>query len=253
MSFFYVIILGIVQGLTEFLPVSSSGHMMIVDKLFGVKEGNLVMSVLMHVATLLAVIIVLRKEIWHIVRHPFCDEAKKIYLSFFPTCVLVLVIKMISPACFDGSYLAFFFMLTAVLLIAADLFSLRGQSFAPLKKSSAFVMGVAQGFACIPGLSRSGTTIATGLMLGENREECARFSFLMSIPVILASLFYELIFDGGAIAFKDNILQIFVGFVVAFLVGMLAIKFMLKIIKKKKFAWFSIYLVVLSILTLIFF
>lgn len=114
-------------------------------------------------------------------------------------------------------------------------------------------MGIAQGFACIPGLSRSGTTIATGLMLGKNREECARFSFLMSIPVILASLCYELIFDGGAVAFKDNILQILVGFLVAFLVGMLAIKFMLKIIKKRKFVWFSVYLVIISILTLIFF
>ncbi len=253
MSFFYVIILGIVQGLTEFLPVSSSGHMMLVDKLFGMKESNLVMSVFMHVATLLAVVIVFRKEVWALIRHPFCDEAKKIYLSFIPTCALVLVIKTISPACFNGSYLGFFFMLTAVLLVAADLFSLRQQSFAPLKKSSAFVIGIAQGFACIPGLSRSGTTIATGLMLGENREECARFSFLMSIPVILASLCYELIFDGGAVAFKDNILQILVGFLIAFLVGMLAIKFMLKIIKKRKFVWFSVYLVIISILTLIFF
>lgn len=81
MSFFYVIILGIVQGLTEFLPVSSSGHMMLVDKLFGMKESNLVMSVFMHVATLLAVVIVFRKEVWALIRHPFCDEAKKyIYL-----------------------------------------------------------------------------------------------------------------------------------------------------------------------------
>lgn len=253
MSFFYVIVLGIVQGLTEFLPVSSSGHMMLVDKLFGISESNLVMSVLMHVATLLAVVIVFRKEVWEIVRHPFSDEAKKIYFSFFPTCVLVLVIKMISPACFNGAYLGFFFLLTAVLLIAADLFSLRQKTFAPLKKSSALVMGIAQGFACIPGLSRSGTTIATGLMLGENREETARFSFLMSVPVILASLVYELAFDGGAVAFKDNILQILVGFVIAFVVGMLAIKFMLKIIKKHKFVWFSVYLVILSVLTLVFF
>lgn len=251
MSFFYVIVLGIVQGLTEFLPVSSSGHLMLVDKLFGVSESNLVMSVLMHLATLFAVVIVFRKECWEIIRHPFSDDAKKIYLSFFPTCILVLVIKMISPACFNGAYLAFFFLLTAVLLVAADLFSMRQKSFAPLKKSSAFIMGIAQGFACIPGLSRSGTTIATGLMLGENREETARFSFLMSIPVILASLVYELVFDGGAVMFKDSILQILVGFVVAFAVGMLAIKFMLKIIKKHKFVWFSVYLVILSILTLV--
>ncbi len=252
MTFFYTIVLGIVQGLTEFLPVSSSGHIMLVDKLFGVQNENLFMNVLMHVASLLAVIIVFRKEVWFILRHPFCDEAKKIYISFIPTCILVLVIKAISPRSFDGTLLPVFFMLTAVELVVCELFS-KPKPFQPIKKSSALVMGIAQGFACVPGLSRSGTTIATGLLLGENREETALFSFLMSIPVILASLAYELIFDGAEVLIKDNILPILVGFIVAFLVAIFAIKFMLKIIKKHKFIWFSIYLVVISILTLIFF
>lgn len=253
MSFIYAIVLGVVQGLTEFLPVSSSGHIMLIDKLFGIKESNLFMSVVLHVATLLSVVIVFRKQIWELIKHPFSHQAKLLYISFIPTCVIVSVIKFISPAAFNGSFLGFFFILTAALLLLVDIFARRQNTFKPLSKSNAFIMGVAQGLACIPGLSRSGTTIATGLMLGENREEVSHFSFIMSIPVIIASMAYELIFDGGAIMFKDNILQILIGFIIALIVGLLAIKFMLRIIKKRKFYGFSIYLVVVGILTLIFF
>lgn len=252
MSFFYAIILGIVQGLTEFLPVSSSGHIILVDKLFGITQSNLIMSVLLHVATLLAVVITFRKDIWELIRHPFSKESQLIYISFIPTVIMVLIIKFLSPACFDGAYLGFFFILTAVVLLISDLFSQKNNSFKPFTKSSAFIMGLGQGFACIPGLSRSGTTIATGLIMGENREQVAHFSFIMSIPVILASMFYEIIFDGGFIAIKENILPVICSFLVALLVGLMSIKFMLKLVKKHKFYWFSIYLVIVGTLTIIF-
>lgn len=254
MSFLYAIIIGIVQGLTEFLPVSSSGHLVLLNSLFGVQENFLAFSILLHIATLLAVVITFKKTIWEILKKPLSSFALKIYLSFIPTFVIVLLLRKFIEDSFSGlSYISICFLVTALILMISDFFAKenKNQFKKEVSFKSAIFMGVAQGLACFPGISRSGSTICTGLLLGEDREETAKFSFIMSIPVILASLVYELIFSGQSLAIINEffIFGVF-GFISAFLVGMIAIKFMVKIIKRAKYIWFSLYLIALSLLVL---
>ena len=254
MSIVVALILGLVQGLTEFLPVSSSGHLFLISSLFGLSQ-SLFLSVILHVATLLAVVFVLSREIWEIITHPFSKKATNLYLATIPTVVIVLLFKIKLDSVFEsGTYLPFFFMLTAALLFATYILSKNSKEpdFArEIKPQNAFFMGIAQGLACIPGISRSGSTICTGLLFGESRKESAKFSFLMSIPIILASLVYELLFSNETIV-SIGALPVVVAFLSAFLVGIFSIKFMLKIVEKAKYYYFSIYLFVLSILSLIF-
>lgn len=254
MGILVALILGIVQGLTEFLPVSSSGHLFLISAFFGINQ-SLFLSVILHVATLLAVLFVLRSEIWQMICHPFSKKAINLYTATIPTVFIVLLFKTKLDGVFEsGAYLPFFFMLTAVLLFATYILS-KNKKEPDLKKeiksSSAFFMGLAQGLACVPGISRSGSTICTGLLCGENKKESAKFSFLMSVPIILASLVYELLFSTETIV-SIGFLPVLVAFLSAFLVGILSIKFMLKIVEKAKYYYFSIYLFVLSILSLIF-
>lgn len=248
------LILGIVQGLTEFLPVSSSGHLFLLSKLFKV-ETSLYLTVILHVATLLAVLFVLRSEIWEMITHPFSKKAINLYTATIPTVAIVLLFKTKLDSVFEsGAYLPFFFMLTAAILFLTYVFSKNKKQpdFArEIKSSSAFFMGLAQGLACVPGISRSGSTICTGLLCGEDKKESAKFSFLMSVPIILASLVYELLFSTESIV-SVGALSVAVAFLSAFLVGILSIKFMLKIVEKAKYYYFSIYLFALSILSLIF-
>lgn len=254
MAIVVAIILGIVQGLTEFLPVSSSGHLFLLSKLFKV-ETSLYLTVILHVATLLAVLFVLHKEIWEIITHPFSKKAINLYVATIPTVAIVLLFKTKLDSIFEsGAYLPFFFMLTAVLLFGSYVFSKNKKQpdFAQeIKHSTAFFMGLAQGLACVPGISRSGSTICTGLLCGEDKKECAKFSFLMSVPIIFASLIYELLFSSESVVSIGTI-SVAAAFLSAFLVGILSIKFMLKIMEKTKYYYFSIYLFVLSILSLIF-
>ncbi|MEG1499765.1 MAG: undecaprenyl-diphosphate phosphatase [Clostridia bacterium] len=257
MTLIYAVVLGIVQGLTEFLPVSSSGHLVLLNRLFGPQENFLLFSVLLHLATLLAVLIVFHKDVKQMILHPFCPMAKKIYVSFVPTALIVLLFKNSFEMAFEGKMVSVCFLITALILLVCDFFAkerkkpyqLDGQ----ISYKNAFVIGICQGFAAMPGISRSGSTICAGLLLGENREEVAKFSFLMSIPVIVCSVAYEIIFSGGLSAFSGaSIFPVLCGFLCAFLVGILAVKFMLKVVKRARYFWFSIYLVILGILSIIY-
>lgn len=244
MSIFEAIILGIIQGLTEFLPVSSSGHLVLFSRIFGVDCDFVLFSVIMHVATLLAVLIYFRKDVWFLIKHPFGKEATKLYLATIPTVVIVLVFKDFVDEAFGGTLLPFCFVLTAVLLFLSQILSKKNANFAQITKKDAFFMGIAQGIAVLPGISRSGATICTGMMLGNDREQCAKFSFLMSVPIILASMCYELlgVVKNGS-ANMVGFLPCFLGFVFAFVVGYFSIAVMLKAVKNLKLYWFSIYLI----------
>lgn len=252
MSILYAIILGIVQGLTEFLPVSSSGHLVLVNKLFGESGDFLFVAILLHLATLLAVVIVFRKDILYLIRHPFSLEAKKLYIATVPTVIIVLIFEGFIENTFGGNLLPYCFLITAILLFIAEMLKDKKPS---LKKEisyrSAFLMGISQGIAVLPGISRSGSTICTGLFAGENREEVAKFSFLMSIPIIIASMLYEVL---GAVVnktpiFVGNVFPVIIAFLFAFIVGIFAIKVMLKIVSKAKYFGFSIYLIIVAILS----
>lgn len=252
MTILVALILGIVQGLTEFLPVSSSGHLMLLNSIFKIDGNFLMIEIILHVATLLAVVIIFRKEVWFLLKNPFSKQMKNLVLATIPTIVIVFVFKFFTDSVFESAnLLPLTFMITAFILVISQVVCDKKKNCEKreIKKSSALLMGVMQGFAVMPGISRSGSTICTGLILGENKEESAKFSFLMSIPIILASLFYEIMFSSSEIL-SVGILPLIVSFFSAFLIGILSIKFMLKIVAKSKLYYFSLYLVILSILSL---
>ncbi len=248
---FYILILGIIQGLTEFLPVSSSGHLVLLSSLFGI-EDSLFISILLHLATLLSIVVVLRKEVWQLVRHPFSDKTMLLVVATIPTCILVLILMPIVNLSFSGIFLPVCFFLSAVLLfITGRRASKNVATEGKLSFKQVFIMGIAQGIAVFPGISRSGSTICAGLLCGGDKKEVAKFSFLMSIPIIILSMLMEIY----KVVVKGEVLSVdalgaVVGFVAAFLVGVFAIKFMLKLTEKANFKWFSFYLLIISVLTL---
>ncbi len=249
MTILILIVLGFVQGLTEFLPVSSSGHLVLLSRVFGVND-SLFVSIILHVATLLAVLVVLRKEVFQLLRHPFSTEAMKLYLATIPTCIIALLIMPLINTAFEGALLPVCFLISAGLLLFSD-YKTKKQTNDSLTFKHAFIMGIVQGFAIFPGISRSGSTIASGLIAGASREKTAKFSFLMSIPIILLSMLLEII---KIFVYKQtievDILGVILAFIMAFVIGIISIKFMLKITQKSKFKLFSIYLVVIALVSM---
>lgn len=247
MDIWQAVVLGIVQGLTEFLPVSSSGHLVLLGSVFGVQE-NLLIAVALHFGSLVAVLFAFRKEVVFLIKHPFCDTNKKLVLATIPTVVIVLFFKTYIEDSFSGNFFLIGFVLTAFLLMLTDILQGKGADKKPIRTKSAILLGIAQGVASLPGVSRSGSTICTGILLGENRETVANFSFLMSIPIIVASCIYEMCFGGGLLAFDLSlVVPVLVGMAFAFISGLFAIKIMLKAVKRANLYIFAIYLVALVI------
>lgn len=248
-----LVVLGVVQGLCEFLPISSSGHLVLLSKWFGI-EDSLFISIILHVATLLAVVVVMRKEIFYLLRHPFSKETMQLSISTIITCLIAIVLMPIISTSFEGEFLPWAFLVTSILLFVVELYSkkriIKQEKFS---FKHAVVIGVAQGLAIFPGISRSGATISAGLLSGASREKSARFSFLVSIPVIIGSLIMEIIkivVQGEKIVV--NPWGLVVAFGLAFLIGVASIKFMLKVTAKTNFKWFSLYLLAMAIISLIF-
>lgn len=250
MAFFSLVILGLVQGLTEFLPVSSSGHLVLLSRVFGI-EDSLFVSIILHVATLLSVLTVLRSELWALVRHPFSPYSRKVIYATIPTCFIVLILYPFITDVFEGAILPICFLLTAILLLFTDFFA-KKNSLKPLSNKHALIMGALQGLATLPGISRSGSTIAAGVLSGGNREEVAKFSFIMSIPIIILSLILEIYkLSTSQTAINVNVLGLIVGFICAYIVGVVSIKFMIKLTQKLNFKYFAIYLVLIAIVAAI--
>ena len=238
---------GILQGLTEFLPVSSSGHLVLFNKIFGTNCDFVFFSVLLHLATLLAVLIVLWKDIKFLFKNPFSKPAKMLYSATIPTILIVLCFKGFFEGSFNGELLPLCFMITALLLIITQVF---GKSIRTKKISykTAITIGLVQGLAVLPGISRSGSTICTGVLCGLDSKNASRFSFLLSIPIILASIFHELlgVITKGAPLFDVGIIPTLIAFVCAFVVGLLCVKFMLTAFQKISLWWFAGYLIILA-------
>ena len=249
MTIWCAIFLGALQGLTEFLPVSSSGHLVLFQNIFGIETDFLFFSVLLHLATLFAVVLVLWKDIKHLVFHPFCKEAQMLYAATVPTVLIVLVFQGFFEGAFSGTFLPISFMITAILLFLTEL--LASKSSGKMTFKTALFTGVAQGLAVLPGISRSGATICTSVLLGVDRKRASRFSFILSIPIILASMAYEIL---GALSSGEEVLSIPIiptifAFFAAFILGVISVKFMLNAFQKIKLWWFSIYLVILSVVS----
>lgn len=244
MSILVLVLLGLVQGLCEFLPISSSGHLVLLSKLFKV-EDSLFVSIILHVATLLALMVVMRKEIFYCLRHPFSKQSMTIVVSTIITCIVAIVLMPFITASFEGVMLPVAFLGSAILLFLSQKLSGKGGE---INYKRAGIIGFAQGLAIFPGLSRSGTTISAGLLAGGNKEDCAKFSFLISLPIVFGSLLLEIV---KLVVFKETIsvnwLGLALAFLIAFVVGILTIKFMLKLTKNLNFKYFSIYLVIIAI------
>jgi undecaprenyl-diphosphatase len=249
MTIWIALVLGLVQGLTEFLPVSSSGHLMLFQELFGIAQDGLLFEIILHVATLCAVIIVFRKKIWELVKKPFQPMMYYLVIATAITCVMFLVFKKlfnIDAVLGNVKLLPFMFLVTAIVLFLTTLIKPKEREVGYVTSVAA---GFAQGIALIPGISRSGSTIAASLYTGAKREAAAEFAFLMSIPAILASLVFSVIDNPSAVTALEPVPLIF-GFIAALVSGIFAIKIMLKVIQKVKLYWFSVYLVILSVVLL---
>lgn len=247
--FLALFFLGIIQGLTEFLPVSSSGHLVLFGNLFGIEE-SLFISILLHVATLLSIVVVFYKDIWQMIRHPFSKQTTMLVVATIPTCLIVLVLMPIIKQSFAGGLLPICFLISAILLLVSEQLSKKKEK-KEMTYKTAFIMGIAQGFAVFPGISRSGSTISAGLLSGGEKESVAKFSFLMSIPIIFLSLIMEIYeIATGSLKLQIQILPTILAFVSAFVVGIFAIKLMIKLTVKSSLKWFSLYLVIISIVSI---
>ena len=263
MDWIQALILGLVQGLTEYLPVSSSGHLTILSNFFGIDGAdNLQFTVAVHVATVLSTLVVLWKEIDWILKGLFKfemnDETKyalNILVSMIPVGIVGLFFKDKVEEAFGAGLLIVGVMLivTSILLIFSYYAKPRVKEHISLK--DAFVIGVAQACAVLPGLSRSGSTIATGLMLGDKKEKLAQFSFLMVIPPILGEALLDVLkaMKGDEVV-SDSIgfFPMAIGFVAAFLSGCFACKLMINLVKKGKLVYFGIYCAIIGVTVLIY-
>ena len=252
MELVYFILLGIVQGLTEFLPVSSSGHLVLLDKIFGVETGNFIfVSILLHIATLFSVVILYRKEIFDLIRHPLQKKVQYIIISTFFTGIVFLTFKTFFLNSFAGGLLPVCFMVTAIFLVLTYFKTQNAKIYKPLNYTRASAIGLMQGVAVLPGISRSGSTIFAGTMLGLDSNEATSYSFILSIPIILLSLIYEIYecVQKNAILYSGSPVYMIIAFLLAFIFGIFAIKIMKKFAKTKKYYIFSIYLAIISIIT----
>ena len=261
MEWFEALILGLIQGLTEYLPVSSSGHLAIGSALFDIKgEDNLAFTIVVHVATVFSTLVILWKEIDWIFRGLFKFEMNaetryviNILISMIPIGIVGVFFKDYVEAIFGSGLL----IVGCCLLVTALLLTFSYYAKPRLKENismtDAFIIGLAQACAVLPGLSRSGSTIATGLLLGDNKAKLAQFSFLMVIPPILGEALLDgmKMMKGEAVAGDIHALSLIVGFIAAFVSGCLACKWMINIVKKGKLIYFAIYCAIAGTATLV--
>ena len=261
MDWIQALILGVVQGLTEYLPVSSSGHLTILSTFFGIEGAdNLEFTIAVHVATVLSTLVILWKEIdWILMglfKFKMNDETKyalNILISMIPVGIVGVFFKDKVEEAFGAGLLIVGVMLlvTSVLLIFSYYAKPRQKEHISLW--DAFVIGVAQACAVLPGLSRSGSTIATGLMLGDKKEKLAQFSFLMVIPSIIGEALLDILKAvGGEESLGGNVdmFPLVIGFIAAFLSGCFACKLMINLVKKGKLLYFGIYCAIIGIIVL---
>jgi len=261
MSWLQALILGIVQGLTEFLPVSSSGHLAIVEKIMGIDGENLTFAIVVHAATVLSILTVFGYEIWKLLKGLFkfqwnteTQYISKLLISMIPVAIVGVFLKSYVENIFDGDYVLIWvgamLLLTAVLLIFSYYAKPRHKK--EISFADVITIGISQAIAAIfPGLSRSGTTISTGIILGNNKEKITQFSFLMVVIPVLGEAFLDLM-KGNFSPKQSGIstTSLLIGFFAAYIFGTLACKWMLTIVKKRKLIYFAYYCIAVALIIL---
>jgi len=253
------IILGIIQGLTEFLPVSSSGHLELGKAILGdnsVPKESLLFTVVLHFATALSTIVVFRKDILEIIKGILKFEwnedmnfISKIAISMIPATITGVFFEEELELLFGGqiALVGFMLIITALLLYLADRAKNTNKS---VSFSNAFIIGISQAIAILPGISRSGATISTSVLLGNDKTKAARFSFLMVVPLIFGKIVKDIL-NGELTYESSNFLPLSIGFVAAFIAGLFACTWMIALVKKSKLTYFSIYCAIVGLIAII--
>lgn len=261
MDWLEALILGIIQGFTEFLPVSSSGHLELGKALLNVEaQEDITFTVVVHGATVLSTLVVFFKEVWGLLKgsfqfkwNPETQYVAKIVVSMIPVVIVGLLLEDYIESFFGGKiqFVGLMLIITSVLLSMT--YFLRNRIMErKFGYGSAFIMGIAQAFAVLPGISRSGATIATGILMGNNKKDIAQFSFLMVlVPIIAANIKSLIGFEGGEMDAAVGSIPLLTGFLAAFITGWLACTWMVNLVKKGKLIWFAIYCFVIGSIAII--
>ena len=253
------VILGIIQGLTEFLPVSSSGHLELGKAILGdqmVAEESLLFTVVLHFATALSTLVVFRKDVWEILYGLFqfkwnteMQFSLKIIISMIPAVIIGVLFEEQLESLFGGSiaFVGAMLIVTAILLWFADKAKNTGKK---VTFKDAFIIGISQAIAMLPGISRSGATISTSVLLGNDKGKAARFSFLMVVPLILGKIAKDII-SGDLSTETANLSTLGIGFIAAFLAGIVACTWMIKLVRNSKLKWFAVYCFIVGIIAIV--
>lgn len=260
MSIIQAAILGLVQGLAEFLPVSSSGHLILSRAVMGISDETaatgafMMLDVLLHAGTLLAVLVVFWKDWWNILKNPFKSKTLlMLIIASIPAFIVAVFFDDFVEQFFTGWFLGVSFLVTAVFLLIAEAVSARLKKGSDdVKPKNAIIMGIMQAIALLPGVSRSGSTLTGGLLSGLDRKVAAKFAFMMSAPAIVGSLLFEGLdaLELGYFA-QLELVPTIVGMVVAAISGYLAIRFMLRLIQRASLNWFALYVAILGLVILV--
>jgi undecaprenyl-diphosphatase len=257
MNWFEAMVLGLIQGLTEFLPVSSSGHLEIANAIFGVKPAeSFYFAIVVHGATVLSTILVFWQEILNLIKGTFkfrmnaeMNYAGKIIVSMIPVMIVGLFFKDFVENMFSGNLVAtgIEFLITSLLLAMAHFIKPKERDITYL---DSFIIGIAQAIAVVPAISRSGATIATGLLLGNKKEDITKFSFLMVLIPIIGVNLLEIV-KGESETGNSGFFVLFAGFITAFISGYFACKWMINLVMKSKMIWFAIYCAIAGLLSIL--
>ena len=253
------VILGIIQGLTEFLPVSSSGHLELGKAILGdqmVAEESILFTVVLHFATALSTLVVFRKDVWEILYGLFqfkwnqeMQFSLKIIISMIPAVIIGVMFEEQLESLFGGSiaFVGAMLIVTAILLWFADKAKNTGKK---VTFKDAFIIGVSQAIAMLPGISRSGATISTSVLLGNDKGKAARFSFLMVVPLIFGKIAKD-IMSGDLSTDTANLSTLGIGFIAAFIAGIAACTWMIKLVRNSKLKWFAVYCFIVGIIAIV--
>jgi len=247
MNLLEAIILGAIQGLSEFLPISSSGHLLVFHHIFGITaEDNLTFIIALNMGSLLPLLIVFRKDIWELIRNPFQKTTALLLIATLPLVVVTLLFEGIIESAFSTiQFLPFGFILTGVVLMLSDRIKKNRKDIKDISFVDAALIGCAQAVAVFPGISRSGSTITASLARGVNRENAAKFSFLISVLASIGAVVLRIshILSGRVLIEDLNFINLGAGFIMAAISGYLAINFMLSLVKKANLKYFAFYYV----------